>query len=106
MIRTFTNSLEQMFSVVSMFFYLEQKNKFTKNTVILTALISISFMVRNTSPVGWLPLLAIKVLREGSFVPFLISGAFVALPILFLLVSIDTYMYGADEWVFTGWNFI
>jgi len=106
MIRTFTNSLEQMFSVVSMFFYLEQKDKFTKNTVILTALISISFMVRNTSPVGWLPLLAIKVLREGSLVPFLISGVFVALPILLLLVSIDTYMYGADELVITGWNFI
>ena len=76
------------------------------NTVILTALISIAFMMRNTSPVGWIPLLAIKVFKEGSFVPFLLSGVFVALPILFICVWIDTKMYKADTWVLTGYNFL
>jgi len=76
------------------------------NTVILTALISIAFMMRNTSPVGWIPLLAIKVLREGSLVPFIISGLFVALPILFFCVYVDTKMYNSDTWVLTGYNFL
>ena len=63
-------------------------------------------MMRNTSPVGWIPLLAIKVFKEGSFVPFLLSGVFVALPILFICVWIDTKMYKADTWVLTGYNFL
>lgn len=93
LIRTLTNSIEQMFTVVAFYYYLDQKDKFTMNTVILTALISIAFMMRNTSPVGWIPLLAIKVFREGSLLPFIISGLFVALPILFACVYIDTKMY-------------
>lgn len=105
-IRTLTNSIEQIFTVVAFYFYIDQKNKFTLNTVILTALISIAFMMRNTSPVGWIPLLAIKVLREGSLLPFLLSGIFVALPILFFCVWVDTTMYNSDKWVFTGYNFL
>jgi hypothetical protein len=72
----------------------------------LTALISIAFMMRNTSPVGWIPLLAIKVLRDGALPPFIISAITVALPILFMCVYIDTEFYGSDKWVFTGYNFL
>jgi len=61
--------------------------------------------MRNTSPVGWIPLLAIKVFREGALIPFIISGIFVALPILFATVWIDTIMYNSDTWVLTGYNF-
>lgn len=106
MIRTLTNSIEQMFTVVAFYFYIDQKDKFTTNTVILTALISIAFMIRNTSPIGWVPLLAIKVFREGSWWPFVKSGIFVALPILFFCVWVDTKMYQSDKWVFTGYNFL
>jgi phosphatidylinositol glycan class B len=63
-------------------------------------------MMRNTSPVGWLPLLAIKVIQEGSLIPFIISGLFVALPILFGCVWMDTAVYGSEKWVFTGYNFL
>ena len=92
--------------MVAFYYYLEQRNKFNKNTIILTALITISFMMRNTSPVGWIPLLAFKVLREGSLVPFLISGLFVAFPIILLCISIDTAMYGSSNWVVTSYNFL
>ena len=105
MIRTLTNSIEQVFTVVAFYFYIDQKNKFNLNTVILTALISIAFMMRNTSPVGWIPLLAIKVLKEGALLPFILSGVFVALPILMFCVWVDTTMYKADDWVLTGYNF-
>ena len=69
------------------------------NTVILTATISLSFMMRNTSPIGWIPLLAIKVLFEGALLPFIIAGIFVAVPIIGLTVYIDTLYYlGVVDW--------
>jgi len=92
-IRCFTNGIEQVLSVVAFSFFLEQKNRFNLGTVMLTALITLSFMMRNTSPIGWLPLLAIKVLFEGALCPFLIAGIFVALPLIFLIVCIDTWFY-------------
>ena len=89
-------------------FWIDQKNCFTKNTVILTALITVSFMMRNTSPVGWIPLLGYKVLFEGSLCPFLISGIFIALPLIFGLIYVDTLWFEpADgKLVLTSWNFL
>ena len=63
-------------------------------------------MIRNTSPVGWIPLLAIKVLREGSLIPFIISGIFVAIPVIAICVASDTLYYGGEELVLTGKNFL
>jgi phosphatidylinositol glycan class B len=105
-IRCFTNSLEQIFSVIAFYFYIDQDHRFTLNTVVLTALISLAFMMRNTSPIGWIPLLAHKVIYNGALFPFVLSGIFVALPILGLCVYVDTAYYGGDEWVLTGLNFL
>lgn len=105
-VRCFTNGLEQIFSVIAFYFFLDQGNRFTINTVVLTALISLAFMMRNTSPIGWVPLLAHKVIYDGSLLPFILSGIFVALPIIFICVYVDTIYYGGDEWVFTSWNFL
>ena len=63
-------------------------------------------MMRNTSPIGWIPLLAHKVIYKGSLVPFILSGIFVALPIIALCTYVDTLYYGGDSWVFTGINFL
>ena len=65
-VKCFTNAVEQILSVIAFYFFLDQKNSFTKKTIILTATISLSFMMRNTSPIGWIPLLALKVLFDGS----------------------------------------
>lgn len=108
--RCFTNGVEQILSVIAFYFYLEQKNRFNLNTVMLTATITLSFMMRNTSPIGWIPLLAIKVLFERALVPFLIAGIFVAVPIMGLTVYVDTMYYLRDvdfsRWVFTSYNFM
>lgn len=63
-------------------------------------------MMRNTSPVGWIPLLAYKVLFEGALIPFIISGLFVALPIIFGCIYADTIYYGGSDWVITSLNFL
>ena len=75
-------------------------------TVLLTALITIAFIGRNTSIVGWIPLLAIKVLREGALPAFLLSAITVAIPCMATMVYIDTVYYGGDEWVMTSLNFL
>lgn len=67
-------------------------------------------MLRNTSPIGWIPLLAIKIIYEGAFYAFLKAGFFVSIPILGLAVTLDTLYYHGEidglNWVFTSINFI
>lgn len=109
-VRCFTNSVEQILGVIAFYYFLEQRDKFNKNTVWLTATITLSFMIRNTSPIGWIPLLAIKVLYEGSLVPFLISALLVSVPVVLINIALDTlYFTGTlrmDNLVFTALNFV
>lgn len=78
--------------------------------MIFTGLVSIQFMMRNTSPIGWIPLLFIKVFRDGAFLPFLMSAIIVALPIVLGGTYLDSWFYsrgqGEFSWTFTGWNFV
>ena len=66
-------------------------------------------MMRNTSPIGWIPLLGIKVFKHGAFVPFLICAIFVAVPIVVGSTYLDSWFYSQGrefEWTFTGLNFL
>jgi hypothetical protein len=67
-------------------------------------------MMRNTSPIGWIPLLFIKVFRDKAFMPFLVSAILVAVPIIFLSTLLDSYYYTPEgqpfEWTLTGKNFL
>ena len=89
---------------------MEQKNSFNMNTVLLTTTITLSFMMRNTSPIGWVPLLAIKVLFEGALLPFLIAGIFVAVPVMAFTIYVDTLFYKGTidlfDPVLTSYNFM
>ena len=77
----------------------------------MTALLTLGFMMRNTSPVGWIPLLLIKVCRDGAFCPFLVAGIFVFLPLTFACIYIDSRFYQLNsptqsfEWTLTSLNF-
>ena len=91
-IRCFTNTLEKILNVIAFWFFLQQDSTFSRNTVALTAFITVSFIMRNTSPVGWIPLLLHKSWNQ-SIVPFVISGVFVALPLLVACVYLDSIYY-------------
>ena len=88
-----------------MHYYLDQNNKYTTSTVAFTALMSVLFMLRPQTLVGWVPLLALKVFKEGSLVPFIMSAITVALPIIFVSVWLDTKYFQSDTWVLTPFNF-
>lgn len=73
----------------------------------LTALLTVSFMIRNTSPIGWPPILLIKILKDGSLVPLLFAGVFVFLPVVALSVIVDSFYYGMSDFpVVTAYNFV
>ena len=109
-VRCFANSLEQVLTVVAFYYYIDQKDRLSINTVLLTGLVAMAFVMRPTCVVGWLPLLSFKVLFEGAMPPFVLSAVFIGGPILFLSVYIDTAYYnaahGTDDWVITMKNFL
>ena len=92
-VKCFTNAVEQILSVIAFYYFLDQKDSFNTKTALLTSTITLSFMMRNTSPIGWIPLLAIKELFEGSLLPFLIAGVFVALPVIGMTIVVDTLYF-------------
>jgi len=106
MARCYTNSVETTLLVIAFYYFLEVKNKFDRNTAIMTALISLAFVIRNTSPVGWIALLPIKIIYEGSFKPLVQAGIFVALPVIAFAILLDTLYYGTDRIAFTFLNFL
>ena len=75
----------------------------------MTAIITISFMMRATSIIGWIPLCIVKIIVDNSFKPLLIAIVLVSLPIIALNVALDTYYYlgivDFENWVFTNYNF-
>lgn len=105
MVRTFSNSVEACFQVIAFYYFLKVSNKFDKNIVMLTFLLTLSFMIRNTSPIGWPPLILIKVIKDRSWIPFLLAFVLVFIPVAFLSVAIDSYYYGVFP-VITSLNFM
>ena len=82
-------------------------NKFDKNIVILTAALTVAFMMRNTSPVGWPPVLAIKIWRDKSLIPFIMAGITVFIPTVGLCILVDSFYYGMDGFpVLSSYNFM
>lgn len=85
------------------------------NTANFTALLSVQFMIRNTAPVGWVPLLFVKVWKDDMLPWFALTALTIAMPILYLTVVLDSAAYmwlenrhlmGHYEQVITGWNFL
>lgn len=67
---------------------------FDKSLIIVALLLSIALGIRNTSIIGWIPLLLIQMIKTKSFTNFLKAGIFVALPALIIIIGIDSIFYG------------
>lgn len=92
-IRCFTNTLEKILTVIVYYFHLKQGSSFTLDTAMFTLLLTLGFMMRNTSPVGWIPLMLIKIFRDGAFVPYLTAGVLVFMPVVVGCVYLDSIYY-------------
>lgn len=110
-IRCFTNAIEEIVNVIAFYYYLKLTSSLTRDTLIFTGLLSVQFMIRNTAPIGWIPLLFIRVFKDGAFCSFLGAAILVAVPIVVLAIYFDSLVYAELErapfrWVVTGYNFI
>lgn len=92
---------------MAFYYYLKVGPTFDHNIVLLTASLTLSFMIRNTSPVGWPPLIALKLFHDRSLVTFIKAGVLIAVPVILLCVLADSFYYGMEHFpVLTGYNFM
>jgi len=101
--RTLGNSVESILCTVTLYYFLRTSGKIDLSTVVMTGLLTLAFIIRNTAPIGWVPLLLIRILRDRAFLSYLISGFLIAIPLLIASIAIDTWFYG--ELTITAYNF-
>ena len=91
---------------VVFYYYLNMKPKiFDKNISLLTLAVTISFAVRSSSIVGYIPLALIAIIRDPRFfVPILVAGLTIAVPAVLLNLVSDAYFYG--YWTIPQANFV
>ena len=109
--RCFTNTLEKVCTLVAFYLYIHQKTQFDRETFKFVVLLTIGFMMRNTFPIGWIPLLLVLVVKADKPVIYIIQCVFTFLPFFVLFVAIDSIYYwkangGKLEVTFTGYNFL
>ena len=66
--RLFSSSYESILAIISMYYFLKIKkgNETNRSNVgKVVALQTLSFIVRNTSPIGWVPILVLKAFECG-----------------------------------------
>jgi hypothetical protein len=95
--RTLSNSFEAMLLMIAVNQYLKISSGgkvWDKHAIILTVIITLSFIVRNTSIVPWLLPMAWKVFKEKTFQKFFVCGVFIAIPIFLFSITLDSLYYG------------
>ena len=118
--RLWSSSYETMLGTISLYFYVNLKPEMDINLVMLCILQSISFVIRNTSPIAWVVLLLVKMweLRwiKGSgakpdnmqilnMIMQLLKVFFlIFVPIFIIATALDSMFHGKPTCV--PWNFI
>lgn len=105
--RLFSSSYETMLGVISFYYFNRIKSKFGKELILVVVLQSLSFVLRNTSPIAWSVLLTVKAVELGFFKMYfiyLIYFFIIFLPIFAASIYFDSIFYG--KLTVVPWNFI
>lgn len=114
--RLFTCSYEAILGVISLNYFMDMTTAFDKNLVMVVILQSISFVIRNTSPIGWVVILLYKACYTNGGSPnaktefwkmirnYILSFFVIFLPIFALSIWLDSKFYGSFTVV--PYNFI
>ena len=105
-LRTSANGIEGNLMYVVFYYILNIKPVlYDKSLTVLTIAITFSFCMRSSSLVGYIPLALLVIWRDPNFfIPILVSGITVAIPIVLINVVSDGYLYG--YWCFPQFNFV
>jgi hypothetical protein len=95
-LRTSANSVEGNLMFVVFYYYLNIKPKiFDKNLSLLTLAITLSFTIRSSSIVGYIPLALIAIFQDFNFfVPILVAGLTITIPVVMVNLMSDAHFYG------------
>lgn len=96
MIRCFGNSVETVLHLIIFNYFTDLKPSYSldSKTLTISLVLSVAFMMRNTSLIGWAPMFAIKMLQQKSITQYLKATFLVAVPTMSVLVAIDSHYYG------------
>jgi len=105
-LRTSANGVEGNLMFVVFYYYLNMKPKiFDKNLSLLTLAVTLSFAVRSSSIVGYVPLALVAIIKDPRFlVPIMVAGLTIAVPTVLLNLASDAYFYG--YWTVPQYNFV
>lgn len=94
--RTSMNGVEGNLAIAALYYYTQIKPKIMdKNLTKMTLLITICFLARSSSLAAWIPLAILRIIENFSFfLPILVAGLTVTIPICAFSVGLDSYYYG------------
>ena len=93
-LRCFTNSIEKICNIIAFYFFLKIDGSMSFSVVLFTLLLTISFIMRNTSPVGWIPLLLIQVSQNYKTLVWYVVTFFTAfVPLFTFAIYLDSRYY-------------
>lgn len=105
-LRTSANGIEGNLMFVVFYYYINIKPKiFDKSINMLTFAITVSFIIRSSSLVGYVPLALIVIVQDFNFfMPILVAGLCIAIPAILANIASDAYFYG--YWTIPQYNFV
>ena len=105
-LRTSANSVEGNLMFVTFYYFLNIKPKiFDKNLCFLTLPITLSFTIRSSSIVGFIPLALTAIWHDFNFlIPVIVAGLTITIPTVLVNLCSDAYFYG--YWTVPQYNFV
>jgi phosphatidylinositol glycan class B len=102
--KCFGNSVESILYLVAFNYYLKITKHFDNNIMIFTFIITVAFMIRCTSPIGFVLLIIYKIYSEDCLKTLIKAAASVAVPTIIFLTAMDSYYY--QQFTFVPYNFL
>jgi hypothetical protein len=109
--KTMTNGIEAVLCQIAFYYFInlkyqsEKSNKkhliFERNMVLMTFAITMAFLIRSSSLIGWFPLAIASILSTNSINSIFLNlsaickaGILVAVPLITISIGIDSLFYG------------
>ena len=110
-LKTMTNSAESVLCMMALYYYSKLKYDksllYTRELVMLTTCVTLNFLVRSSSLMGWIPLILLAAMLSkrpvASFITLIQVGVTITIPLFLLSIAVDSLYYG--RLVFTQFNF-
>lgn len=105
-LRTSVNGVESSMLYIVFYHYINMRPQlFNRSLMYLTMAITVTFIVRSSSIIGYLPLALMAIFDDQRyFVPIVVAGLTVTIPMVATALYIDSYFYG--YWIVPQFNFV